>query len=698
MTEEETAEPRFTLSAFDVVASIVVMFSLGIAQPLLELLGRNAEFFVAHDLSGSDVALFAFGLAIGVPLVAAAIVLLVRNIHRSTGSFLHLLAFGGCVAAYASHLSRGARLPLVLDGALIAAIGVGAAQLFRRSRKMQIAMRIAAPLPLVLAGLFLFGSSAAGLVRGSTDTKAALVTSGKPIPVVLVVFDEFPLAHLMDLKGGIDGHLFPRFAQLAKETTWFRNATTVHSSTNRAVPAILSGEVPDPPRLPVASEFPHNVFTLLGGSHRIVATEPVTALCPPRLCARAAAVGRSGWRDTVADLRLVGLHLFLPRTLTEKLPAIDQSWEDFTGAKDKSNLVEIKERGDRKRVSSVAKAFGAALAKGRPQAFQSFVRSIEANERPTLYMFHAMLPHPPFQYLPDGTLYTTSTSIPAPGSKWGTDPWAVLNTYQRGLIQAQFVDRLAGELVDRLKGTKLWDDALVIITSDHGASFTPGTLRRTAQLETVGEIGPIPLFVKRPHQRGGVVDDRPAQSIDILPTIASLLGVEGHDYLGVSLFGPAPPADRERAILINAGLRFPLRPDGSDKLPLIARKYRLFPRVGDSIDLYGIGPHPELLGRTASSSASDGHRWSLDAESAQFLQDSKQSVPPYLAGTVDGAAPIDLALVIDGKVRAVTRSFKIGSQFVFRALIRPDLRDTASKRVEMFRIADGGRLLRLSAS
>ena len=71
-----------------------------------------------------------------------------------------------------------------------------------------------------------------------------------------------------------------------------------------------------------------------------------------------------------------------------------------------------------------------------------------------------------------------------------------------------------------------WDDALVVVVADHGVAFTPGSSRRYAEAENIGEVAPMPLFVKEPGQQRGRVDERPLTTIDVLPTIAELLDVE----------------------------------------------------------------------------------------------------------------------------------------------------------------------------
>src|SRR5205823_976378 len=44
-------------------------------------------------------------------------------------------------------------------------------------------------------------------------------------PVVMIFFDEFPLRSLLKPDGTVNAALFPNFAWLSKNTTWFRKAT-----------------------------------------------------------------------------------------------------------------------------------------------------------------------------------------------------------------------------------------------------------------------------------------------------------------------------------------------------------------------------------------------------------------------------------------------------------------------------------------
>ena len=94
-------------------------------------------------------------------------------------------------------------------------------------------------------------------------------------------------------------------------------------------------------------------------------------------------------------------------------------------------------------------------------------------------------------------------------------------------------------LLRRLEATGLYDRALVIVTADHGVSFEPKGLMREVAPQNLADIAGVPLFVKYPGQSRGRIDDRDAKTIDIVPTIADVLGVTIPWHVdGVSLRRP----------------------------------------------------------------------------------------------------------------------------------------------------------------
>jgi hypothetical protein len=147
--------------------------------------------------------------------------------------------------------------------------------------------------------------------------------------------------------------------------------------------------------------------------------------------------------------------------------------------------------------------------------------------RPDLFAAHLLLPHNPWDTLADGTRYRASA--PETGTfaaYWGGSGLAV--GHQRHVLQAQAADRLIGHLTDRLREAGIYDDALIVVTADHGHAFVAGEPERGVSEAQYEQILWAPLVVKAPGQTDGEgrIDDSNVMSIDVLPTIADLLGVD----------------------------------------------------------------------------------------------------------------------------------------------------------------------------
>ena len=106
--------------------------------------------------------------------------------------------------------------------------------------------------------------------------------------------------------------------------------------------------------------------------------------------------------------------------------------------------------------------------------------------------------------------------------------WPALVNRQRHILQAMYVDRLLGQAVDRLKQVGLYDRAAIVVTTDHGISFTAGLELGTRNLrpENEHEVAWVPLIVKGPGQSTGEVRDDNVLGIDVAPTLADLAGVD----------------------------------------------------------------------------------------------------------------------------------------------------------------------------
>ena len=493
---------------------IFAVCGLAFAQPTFDLLGKNTGIFATRRSSSFDLIVVSFAI-----LLAPAVVLYVAEVVLGVilpmaRRFIHGVVCGIPIGVLAEEiLKRNTELPhlrLIHLGVLSGIVG---AILVMRVDLLRMWLRFLAFAPALFAALFLFGSPASAVVFGGTVESASGVVAKHPKRVIEIVFDEFPEMSMLDGSGKIDAQLFPNFAKLAGESTWYRNDTTVAPYTERAVPAILTGRLPPAGNVvPSSADYPQNLFTLLGGVYPLNVHEGVTSLCPTKFCAAKATNGTG-----VKKLKLLGVDAY-------------HLWREF--ASPKRSVVDFSEKS--------------VVQYGIPQA-NKFIASLAPSKEPQLDFVHIELPHEPWHLLPSGQ--DNLHYEPQQGAsklEWQKDAWPAESARLQHLLQVQATDAVLGRMIDRIKQVGAWKDSMVVVTADHGVSFTPLQGIRSVTAVDGGrnypEIMWTPLFIKYPGQPTGVVDDRPAQSIDVLPTIADVIGVKIPWKIdGTSLLGPVRP-------------------------------------------------------------------------------------------------------------------------------------------------------------
>lgn len=106
-----------------------------------------------------------------------------------------------------------------------------------------------------------------------------------------------------------------------------------------------------------------------------------------------------------------------------------------------------------------------------------------------------------------------------------------------------YLDRQVGELFEFLRSRGLFDDSLIVVTSDHGENFDdnrPAAHGADLLQATVA----VPLIIKLPNQREGSRPGRVGQLIDVVPTVREVLGLE----VGEAMFG-SPMGRSPRAVI-----------------------------------------------------------------------------------------------------------------------------------------------------
>ena len=669
------------------------LWAVAVVQPLFDLLTRSPEFLVAHAARPVDLT----GLVVVLCLIGPACCLAVIWPSRRLGRRAHVLAGVAVTGALAATVALAAvKQTTDWHGDVILVVAAAGGALAGGGYVWSPAVRLFAtflsPAVLIVPGAFLLHPAISPLLSPSDSVPAPLVDSvdlDAPPPVVVAVFDQLPLASLLDREGELDRTLYPHFAALAGEATWFRNASAVTEATTYALPAIVTGNYPAPGRLPTAADYPANLFTLLAGRYRLHVHEPLTDLCPATLCASERAGGMAWLVPVLSDLAVVFLHLVLPDDAALSLPPVTRNWRDFAtpdGFLDRWNL-----RWDRLRVL------------GRRETASAFIDAIAEDSQPALHFMHFLLPHEPWHFLRTGQRFSANRFMLAGprNGRWPEDERAAAFNYQQHLLQVQYVDSLVGALAARLREVRLWDDALVVVTSDHGLSLRPGLPYLLPTAESFAEVASVPLLVKRPGQRRGAVVDANVEIIDILPTLAAEVGVElPWQTDGVNLFDPGRVARPAKVMFVDdARQRMDARGDLLVALmETVARKFAVFPD-GDPLGQPRLEDHDELVGMPLTG-VRGARPASLDVTvDAPYLLDQVEPdgdfVPAHLTGGValpaDGSPPPPLAVSINGVVAAVTRAYPFsasGNEAKWEAIVDPRLLRPGANAVGVFAIRE----------
>ena len=699
---------------------IFVLFSFALAQPLFDLLSRNATFFVVHRSEPVDIILLILIVCVLLPALVVLIEVVTGLIGRRARKAVHGFMVAGLVVIIALPvLNKIFKLPGIAIVVGAAIVGVTVTIAYIRFNQLRLFLTILSPALLIFPGLFLFNSPVSKVIFAG-DAFRTIPEVHADTPIVFVVFDALSLTSLMNEDREIDPVRYPNFAALARNATWFRNATTVSDYTHMACPAMLSGIYPDKPRLPTAIDYPHNIFTLLGGSYNLIVDDPNTQLCPDQLCGKWAGHGnhessRERISSLLLDLSVVYLHIVLPSDLRAGLPVVTRSWKDFIA----DDRAKPEKRAKQKSLTPLKKDYWLNYVTGeRPRQLVRFIKSIDYSKKPTLYYLHIVIPHEPWRYLPSGKEYSQPAEYKiirglsefGIGETWSSDEWAVVQAWQRYLLQVGFVDRLLGEIIDRIKTVGLYDRSLIVVTADHGVSFRPNDKRRPITKTNYQDIMCVPLFIKAPNQHEGVISDRNLESIDILPTIADILGISlPWTVDGQSAFNISIP-ERTKKFFFRSTKdkkdveRLIFRPVINEKSDTLEQMIALFGSGVKPDGLFRIGPHNNLVGQHVSEIEVVGGSGIMVEFDQERLYEHVDLNAPFVPAQITGRilmggtieTPLNLAVSINGIIRAVTRTYPLESGMHEWSAIVPELSFRPGKNdIEVFHIAQDARRLRV---
>lgn len=190
-------------------------------------------------------------------------------------------------------------------------------------------------------------------------------------------------------------------------------------------------------------------------------------------------------------------------------------------------------------------------------------RSPEVKARPTALWVHLYDPHDPYE--PPEPFATRFAAEPYDG-------------------EVAWTDTLLGRLRASLEARQLWDDALVVVTADHGEAL--GEHDETGHGFFVYEPTlKIPLVMRGPGLPANVTVSGPFRLVDVAPTVLALLGVPAlPDTTGVDL----------AAHLVPEGPPITRMTYAESLTPLVQYQWSDLRVIRDGSWKYILAPRPEL--------------------------------------------------------------------------------------------------------
>ena len=696
VAEDAPVEVPSRASAWRRLLELFVLCAFAVAQPLLDVTGRSPETFIFYRVDGAEVVAFALILVLVPPLVLWVVVAGLALVSATVGRVAHAVIAGGLIALTVLQATKKVsdlRGPLIVVVAV--ALAVGAVYLFARSEAARRFVTYLTPAPLLFALLFLIGSPVGDLVRSPDGERTAnrrVKDVGAAPPVVMILLDEFPLSSLLNSQGRVDERVFPNFARLAETSDWYRNGTAVSPFTQYAVPSVLTGRYPETKLAPSYLAQPDNLFSLLAADYRIRSFEMITQLCDPALCddAEPASAGR-GLSDLFARTWQVAKDLAKPYDVTA--PISDQFSEESAGGAKGSPALTV--------ASAQTKPNWKSLRANQPDRFQRFIDGLRSSDEPTMHFLHLLLPHHHWRHLPSGATHPAKLLGGVKGG-WGRYAWPLEVNRQAHLLQVAYTDRLLGEAIDRMEQQGIWDDALVVVTADHGESFIPGTSGRrlSEEAEHAAAIAWVPVFIKQPGQLRGTTNDANWEQVDLLPTVADALGLEVTFKVDGISHVSGNRARRTKYFYNNPGERITFPGGPAFRFALEGVTDTLVRGSEGQAGLYVTGSRPDWIGRSVSSLVSlgvsvDGERSPMIARlwseiDFRTIDPSSGRVPALVSGTLSSSAgrgPVVIA--VNGTVAAVSEIWPESGQPSFAGMVNDGLFVAGDNELALYEVVGG---------
>ena len=168
--------------------------------------------------------------------------------------------------------------------------------------------------------------------------------------------------------------------------------------------------------------------------------------------------------------------------------------------------------------------------------------------------------------------------LPEPRQKFLLQEGEQIKIVQAYLASVSFVDSQVGRVLDALERNDLADDTIVVLWSDHG--YHLGEKQITGKNTLWDRSARVPLIFAGPGVKEGQKSSRPAELLDMYPTLSELCGLKIPDHLeGLSLVPQLQDANASRT-------RPAITTDNHDNHGLRTERWRYIRYADGSEELY----------------------------------------------------------------------------------------------------------------
>ena len=193
--------------------------------------------------------------------------------------------------------------------------------------------------------------------------------------------------------------------------------------------------------------------------------------------------------------------------------------------------------------------------------------------------------------------------LPEPRQKFLLQEGEQIKIVQAYLASVSFVDSQVGRVLDALERNDLADDTIVVLWSDHG--YHLGEKQITGKNSLWDRSARVPLIFSGPGIEKGQKSNRPAELLDMYPTLSELCGLKIPDHLeGISLVPQLQDQNAPRT-------RPAITTDNQDNHGLRTELWRYIQYADGSEELYDMVKDPNEFTNLAADSRYSAEKLAL---------------------------------------------------------------------------------------